>query len=66
MAAPAGFLGLFAWETILQALYSDVVTIFVVEVCFLYGANRWILFMHPLCWSLPFLGVIESININRY
>jgi hypothetical protein len=37
MVTPAHFLGLFGWKIILLALYSEIVSIFVSEFCFLYA-----------------------------
>jgi hypothetical protein len=35
MATPACFLGQFAWKTFFPVLYSEVVSVFVAEACFL-------------------------------
>jgi hypothetical protein len=47
MDTPACFLGPFAWEIFFPYLYSEVMSVFDVDVCFLCAADRWILFSHP-------------------
>ena len=36
-------------RTVTATFYSEVVSVFVTEVCFLYAAKCWILFMYPVC-----------------
>ena len=47
MFTAACFLGPFAWKTFFPSFYFEIVSIFVVEVCFLYAAKCWILFVYP-------------------
>jgi hypothetical protein len=60
------FLGSFAWKAVFQALYSEVGSVFDIEVHFLYVAKCWVLFRYPVCFSMSFYWGIESIDVNRY
>ena len=44
VATPACFLDPFDWKISFSTLYSEVMSVFEVEVCFLYAAEEWILF----------------------
>ena len=44
ITTPACFLGPFDWK-----IYSEAMSVFEVEVCFLYAAEGWILFSYPIC-----------------
>ena len=46
------FFGLFAWKNLFRDLYSKVMSIFVVEVCLLYGVECRMFFSHPFCLCL--------------
>jgi hypothetical protein len=59
MATPACFLGKFV-------PYSEVMVIFIAEVCSFYAAESWILFSHPFCYPVPFYWGIEFIDVERY
>ena len=54
IATPACLLGTFAWKIFFPILYPEVMSIIDVEVCFLYAAEKWILFLHPFCHSVNF------------
>jgi hypothetical protein len=41
MPIPACFLGSFAWKNFFPAFDSEVVSVFVIEVCFLYAAREF-------------------------
>ena len=43
MATPAYFLGPFAWKVFFPTFDSEVVSVFVSEMSFLYAAECWIL-----------------------
>jgi hypothetical protein len=45
MATPSFFLGTICLENCFPALYSEVVSVFIPEVGFLYAAKCWVLFM---------------------
>ena len=47
IATPACFLGPFDLY-IFPTLYSEAMSVFEVEVCFLYAAEGWILFSYPM------------------
>ena len=49
IATPACFLGPFDWKIFFPTLYSEAMSVFEVEVCFLYAAEGWILFLYPIC-----------------
>ena len=49
IVGPAGFLGVICLENLFLTLYSEVTSVFDVGVCFLYAAERQILFSHPFC-----------------
>ena len=49
LAIPACFLGLFDWKIFFPTLYSEVMSVSEVEVCFLYAAEGWILFSYSVC-----------------
>jgi hypothetical protein len=48
MAIPACFLEPFSWENF-SALYSEVMSLYVIEMFLLYATKRWIVFMYPVC-----------------
>jgi hypothetical protein len=66
IVTPACFLGQFAWKTFFSALYCEVVSGFVTNVCFLYAAKCWILLMQPVYYLMPFYWGIESNDIEIY
>ena len=47
IVTPACFLGPFDWNFFLS-LYSEEMSVFEVEVCFLYAALGWIQFLYPI------------------
>ena len=47
IATPARFLGHLIGK-FSPALYSEAMSVFEVEVCFLYAAEGWILFLYPI------------------
>ena len=49
IATPACFLGPFDWKIFSPTFYSEVMSIFEVEMCFLFSAEVWILFSYPIC-----------------
>ena len=49
IATPACLLGPFDWKNFPPTLCSEVMSIFEVEVCFLYVAEEWILVLYPIC-----------------
>jgi hypothetical protein len=61
MATPACFL-----ENCFTTFYSEVVSVFVTEVCFLNAAKYWVLFTYPVCQCISFYWEIESIDVKRY
>ena len=66
IATPACFLGPFAWKFFFPTFYSEIVSVFVSDMSFLYEAKCWILFMYPV-WQPMFLyWGVESIYVNRY
>ena len=52
-------------ENCFPAFYSEVVSVFVTEVGFLYAAKSWVLFLQPVYQSMSFYWGIESIEILR-
>ena len=54
IATPALFLGPFDWKFFFPTLYSEVMSVFEIEVCFLFTEEGWILFSHPICYPVPF------------
>ena len=59
------FLRTVCQENCFPALYSKVVSVFVLEVGFLHAVKIWDLFMYPVCQSLSFYWGIESIAIKE-
>ena len=49
------FLGLFVWIFFPPIFYSEVMSVFEVEVCFLCTAEEWILFSYLFCQPVSFL-----------
>ena len=49
IAIPACFLGPFDWNIFFPTLYSEMISVFEVEMCFLYTEEGWILFSYPIC-----------------
>ena len=56
MATAACFWGAFAFETFFPALFSEVVSFLLAEVCFLYAAEGWILIIFSLLACAFLLG----------
>ena len=48
ITTPACFLDPFDWK-IFPNLYSEAMSVFEVEACFLDAEERWILFLYPIC-----------------
>ena len=65
MATPACFLGPFVWK-IFPGLYSEVLSVLVAKVCFLYAAEWWILFTHPLIYWWIVHWCWEILTTNDY
>ena len=61
MSTLACFLNPFTW--IFLAFYSEIVSIFVAEICVLYAVELWNLFHSVI---LSFYWGIESIVVERY
>ena len=59
------FLGTICLENCFPSLYSEVVFVFDTEVCFLYAAKCWVLFMYSVCQSMSFYWGIEFIDVKR-
>ena len=49
VATPACFLDPYDWKKIFPTLYSEVMSVFEAEMCFLYAAEGWILVLYPMC-----------------
>jgi hypothetical protein len=50
---------------IFPALYSDVLSVFIAEVCFLYAAGWWMLFLHSVSLCIFSCG-FDSIDFEKY
>ena len=49
IATPVCFLGPFGLEIFFLTLYSEAMSVFEAEVCFMYAADGWILFSYIIC-----------------
>ena len=64
MGTPACFLGLFAWKIVFQPSDSQVVSVFVTEVGFLYTAKFWVC-LHIQSISLyHFIGELIPLRLG--
>ena len=65
MNITACFLGLFAWK-LFPGFSSEGVSVVVTEVCVLYAAKCWVLFMYSVSLSMSFYWGIESTDVKKF
>ena len=58
------FLGFICLKNYFPAFCSEVVSVFVTEVHFLYAEKCWVQFTYPVCLSISFYWGIEFIDIK--
>ena len=58
------FLGTICLEDLFPSFYSEIVSAFVVEVCFLYAAKCWILFEYQSVNLRLFIGELSPLILR--